>query len=142
MNTQLEPTQPAEPLPVSVRLIQETKARHVAELELLRSMAGIIDKVPESIALKCSIYKESLDFNNLLRDEALTVITALAAGKWTKEVNLPDPSMVDYNTEIDGKKVRLWAAAPPDSCRVIEVEEIVPETRIVRRKLVCSGSEA
>jgi len=29
----------------------------------------------------------------------------------------------------------------PDSCRVIEVEEEVPATKIVRRKLVCSGPE-
>ena len=82
-----------------------------------------------------------LDFNQLSREESLTVMKALKAGDWTKSANGYDSATIDYNTEINGMKVRLWAAAPPDSCRVIEVEEEVPATKIVRRKLICSGPE-
>ena len=123
------------------RKIAEAKARYTQELEMLMRMAGVIDNLPEHIAEKCCIYSDYLDFNSLSREESIAVISTLKAGKWTKSVNQCWPEMIDYNTEIDGVKVRLWAAAPPDSCRVIEVEEEVPATKIVRRKLICSGSE-
>jgi len=126
---------------MSARVIQEARARHKAELDMLYKMAAIIDQMPWRIADKCCIYSDYLDFNGLTRQESVDVMLMLKAGKWTKSVNLANPEMIDYNTEIDGMKVRLWAAAPPDSCRVIEVEEEVPATKIVRRKLICSGPE-
>ena len=143
MNTQpeSEPASPEKPLSMVARKIAEAKARYVAELDMLTRMAGVIDGLPEHIAEKCGIYNEYLDFNQLSREEAITVIGMLKAGKWTKSVNAYSPETIDYNTEIDGVKVRLWAAAPPGSCRVVEVEEELPATKIVRRKLICSDSE-
>jgi hypothetical protein len=149
MNTQLEPLseqlrqlecKAPEPT-MSAQKIQEAKARHKAELDMLYRMAAVIDDLPYCIARKVSIYNDYLDFNGLTREESVTVMLALNAGKWTKSANVCSPDTIDYNAEIDGMKVRLWAAAPPDSCRVIEVEEEVPATKIVRRKLICSGPE-
>jgi hypothetical protein len=142
MNTpEAEPASPEKPQSMVARKIAEAKARYAQELDMLIRMAGIIDNLPEHIAEKCCIYNEYLDFNQLSREQALTVIGMLKAGEWTKSVNACMPELIDYNTEINGIKVRLWAAAPPDSCRVVEVEEEVPATKIVRRKLICSDPE-
>jgi hypothetical protein len=142
MNTELETTEaaqpPEKPQSMVARKIAEAKARHQAEIALLNRMASIIDSLPEHIAQNCYIFSDYLDFNSLSREQSLEVISTLKAGKWTKSVNQCSPDTIDYLTEINGVKVRLWAAAPPDSCRVIEVEEA---TKIVRRKLICSGPE-
>jgi hypothetical protein len=145
---EVAPAPPEKPLSRSARIIEETKARHKAELDkqqaqlaMIYRMAAIIDSLPEDIAEKCHIFGDYLDFNGLSRQETLLVISMLNAGKWTKSVNGCDSETIDYVATIDGMKVRLWAAAPPDSCRVIEVEEEVPATKIVRRKLICSGPE-
>ena len=124
------------------RKIDECRARFVTELKMLMRMSTVINSLPESIGQKCAIYNDYLDFNGLTRDEVLVAMMMIKAGKWEKSVNLADSAMIDYNAVVGGMKIRLWAAAPPDSCRIIEVEEEVPATRIVRRKLVCSGSEA
>ena len=124
------------------RKLAEAKERYTRELDMLMRMADVINSLPEDIAAKCCIYNDYLDFNQLSRQESLTVMKTLNAGKWAKSANGWDTATIDYTAEIDGMKVRLWAAAPPDSCRVIEVEEEVPATKIVRRKLICSGPEA
>ena len=147
MNIESEPevaaSPPEKPQTIVARKIDEARARYTRELTMLMRMADVINSLPEDIAAKCCIYNDYLDFNQLSREESLTVIKALNAGDWTKTPNLYDSERpaIDYNAEINGVKVRLWAAAPPDSCRVIEVEEEVPATKIVRRKLICSGPE-
>ena len=134
-----EPVPPPEkPQSMVARMIKEAKARHKVELGMLKKMGELIDSLPEEIASKCCIYNQYLDFNSLSREQSLAIIRTLNAGKWTKTVNDYSPDTIDYNTEINGVKVRLWSAAPPDSCRIIETEEEIPATKIVRRKLVCS----
>jgi len=145
MNIESEPEvapAPEKPQSMVARKLAEAKERYTRELGMLMRMADVINSLPEHIAEKCCIYNNYLDFNQLSREESLTVMKTLSAGKWTKSPNGYDSATIDYNAEIDGMKVRLWAAAPPDSCRVIEVEEEVPATKIVRRKLICSGPEA
>jgi len=140
MNTESEPevAPPEKPMSMVARKIEEAKTRYERELDMLVRMAGVINSLPEHISERCCIYNDYLDFNQLSREESLTIMKTLSAGKWAKSVNNYDSTTIDYNTEIDGIKVRLWAAAPPDSCRVIEVEEEVPATKIIRRKLICN----
>lgn len=137
MNT-TEASPPLLKISMTFLKIEEAKARHAAELAMLYRMAEIINSLPVIIAEKCSIFSDYLDFNGLTREETLAVISSLKAGKWVKTANNAFPETIDYNTEIDGMKVRLWAAAPPDSCRIVEFEEEVPATKIVRRKLICT----
>jgi hypothetical protein len=118
--------------------LREAEETYKREIGLLARMSIIIDSLPDDIADKASIYCGILDFDRLTREQSLRVISTLAAGRWKKSVNDSLPETIDYETQIDGLRVRLWSAGPPDSCRVIEVEEIVPETKIIRRKLVCS----
>jgi hypothetical protein len=121
--------------------LEQAKESHAREIELLLKMSSMIDKLPDEIADKCGVYGAQIDIDNLTRSESLIVIDTLKAGKWSKTVNPSMPDKIDYETAIDGVTVRLWAAGPPDSCRVIEFEEEVPATKIIRRRLVCSGGE-
>ena len=121
--------------------LEAAKESHAREIELLLKMASMIDKLPDDIADKCSVYCKQIDIDNLTRSESLVVIDTLKAGKWAKSINHSMPDKIDYETTIDGVTVRLWAAGPPNSCRVIEVEEEVPATKIIHRRLVCSGEE-
>lgn len=123
-------------------LIERQEADHRHKISLLQSASRILDKVPEAILEKVTTFGRVIDFNNLTREESLQVISALNAGKWEKSINDAYPDKIDYQTTIDGVMARLWAAAPPDSCRVVEVEEIIPEQRVMKRKLICSEPKA
>lgn len=139
--TELPPETPAPiapPLKGVAKKIAEARDRHAQEIDLLLRMADIIDKLPDAIADKCHVYMGQLDIDTLTREESLQVIGALHAGKWSKTVNSSMTEKMDYETTINGVKVRLWAAGPPDSCRIVEVEEVIPATKIVHRRLVCT----
>jgi hypothetical protein len=92
------------------------------------------------------MYGGMVDFDNLPHKEVIAVVRALG-GKWNKQKS-SEFGRIDYQTEIDGVTVRCWQGEPPPSCRIIEVEEHVPEVVIpakvipasVRKvkKMVCS----
>lgn len=130
------------PLKGVAKKIAEAKERHAREIELLEKMGSLIDKLPDDIADKCNVYGVQIDIDSLTREQAVSVMGILHAGKWTKNINATQPTAIDYETTIDSVKVRLWAAGPPNSCRVVEFEEELPATKIIRRRLVCSDKEA
>lgn len=86
-----------------------------------------------------------MDFDRLPHKEIVKVVRALG-GKWKKTPGHIE-NTINYQTEIDGKVFRCWSGEPPPSCKIIEVEEHVPEqvipasTRKVR-KLVCQPDVA
>lgn len=94
--------------------------------------------LPLAILKKATWCYRTLDFDNLTRDEVETVL-GCHLGKWSKT---PNQDCMDYSTKTaDGLHIRLWMAAPPDSCRVIEYQEVrpaQPETIVIRRKLLCT----
>ncbi len=68
----------------------------------------------------------NIDFDNLPHKEVIKVVRAFG-GKWKK---IPSPSKVgriDYEATIDGVAIRCWQGEPPPSCKLIEVEEHIPE---------------
>lgn len=136
----LEALKPKPVGPAAIK-IATVKEAHAKEMRVLEGMAAILTRVPQHLLDKAHVYCEQLDFNNLTRAEAVEVMQALGAGKWRKESNEAYPTCIDYIAVIDGWTVRLWAAGPPESCRIIEVEELVPATTRTVRKLVCSGKE-
>ena len=122
--------------------IKEMKQRHRRELDSLAALEAVFTRIPLALRGKCCFYGTTqIDLNNLTRSESLSVISAMNAGRWIKSVNPSFSELIDYETTIDGVKVRLWCAAPPDSCRIIEFEEILQAMVVVRRKLVCSEKE-
>lgn len=93
------------------------------------------------------MFGDQIDFDKLTHKEVIQVIKALG-GKWKKEVNAQLKETVDYTQDIDGMRVRCWQGQPPPSCRIVEVEEVipahtvqVPEQKRVIRKMVCSGQD-
>lgn len=105
---------------------------------------ALISLLPEDLQWKAEIYSNTqIDVNNLEHDEALLVMRALNAGRWErKESGIG--GKLDYVAKIDGWTVRLWAAGPPDSCRVVEEEyEIpaVPASIGKRTRVICNKAE-
>ncbi len=84
---------------------------------------------------------DQVDFDRLEHADVVKVIRVVG-GKWKKEKG--DGTDVHYNSagEFDGFKVRCWNGKPPPSCKIVEVEEYVPEQIIpasIRkvRKMIC-----
>ena len=105
------------------------------KVEWLRQHREKLAEVP-----KISIgWMDTIDFDNLTHSEVIQVIQALG-GTWSKELNA-DKTKVDYTATIDGESVRCWAGEPPPSCRIVQVEEVIPaqpaRTQMVS-KLVCN----
>ena len=108
-------------------------------------LMGALDRFPqlESFADCISFHYDgnSLDFDWLSHERSIEVIKALG-GKWNKQLNPGDASTIDYTTEIDGVKFRIYGGQPPPSCKVIEEVVVVPshytpETTKVVRRLQC-----
>ena len=83
---------------------------------------------------------QQIDFNNVTHQDTVKIIRTLG-GKWKKAPSSM-PSKVDYETEMDGLKLRVWAGDPPPSCQIVVVEELVPEVVVpahVRKvnKMIC-----
>lgn len=102
---------------------------------------ALISRLSEDLQCKAEIYSSTqIDINDLEHDEALRVMRALSAGRWERKESGVEGKL-DYTTEIDGWTVRLWAAGPPDSCRVVEEEyEIpaVPASIGKRKRVICN----
>lgn len=86
-----------------------------------------------------SCVSDRVDFDNLPHKKVIAVIRALG-GKWSKEP--AGDNRINYEAEIGGMKVRCWQGEPPPSCRIVEVEETVPEVVIPAhvkkvRKMIC-----
>lgn len=105
---------------------------------------ALISLLPEDLQWKAEIYSNTqIDINNLEHDEALLVMRALNAGRWERKESGVGGKL-DYVAKIDGWTVRLWAAGPPDSCRVVEEEyEIpaVPASIGKRTRVICNKAE-
>jgi len=112
--------------------------RHLETIKKIDGRAHILARVPERLIDKCYFYgSDQLDFDNLSRDDAVAVMVAMKAGTWTKAANPTHPTQIDYEATIDGFKIRLWAAGPPDTCRIVDYEQIIPARVIKGRRLVC-----
>lgn len=104
----------------------------------------IYEKLSERLKKRFAGLGYYFDLDKCSREEVLEAMELLKAGKWKKS-NSSAEGCLDYSAEINGVTVRLWGAAPPGSCRMVELIEEVPAqpatTRVVR-KLICSGDEA
>lgn len=84
----------------------------------------------------------SLDFDNLSHPDALRVMHALRAGRWERKEGGQEGTL-DYVATINGVRVRLWSAQPPDSCRIVEEEYDIPASKGTRKRVICAkGAQA
>lgn len=122
----------------------EIKALHGQIRDLQKRVEWLIEhqtsleKLPDG-----AFYSGGLDFDRLPHKDIVQVIRTLG-GKWKKEpVN---ENKITYATEIDGLQVRCWSGEPPPSCKLVEVEEHVPEKvipahTVKKTKLVCNPAQ-
>lgn len=117
----------------------EIRARDEFAVKCIPIMALLPEELKERASLVSASNGGYLDLDNLNREEVSTVMHILSAGRWERQPSSTE-GCIDYTATVQGVKVRLYAAAPPNSCRMIEVEEVIPaqpEQRVKRRKLVC-----
>ena len=118
-----------------LRLVDEIRQRGKS-IRWLRRNRQKLDQVPDSAYFSNGY----LDIDHPEHSTTIKLIKAIG-GKFKKEPGHV-PNSISYTGELDGVQVRAWSGKPPPSCRIIEVEEYVPEVTIpasVRKvkKMVC-----
>jgi hypothetical protein len=89
------------------------------------------------------VTRSNFDIDYLNRDAVLEVLRKMG-GTW-------DKTPADYGAKMNyvrrekfhGRTVKLCAAEPPPTCRVVEEEVVIPaqpEQRVMRKKLVCTDT--
>lgn len=118
----------------------------------LQKHRAVLESLPSAAA--CG---DIVDFDFLNHKEVIGVVRALG-GKWQKSSNphaeaptREKGQSIDYQSTVDGVRVRCWGAEPPPSCRIVEVEEVipahdipaqhVPEKRVKVKKMICTGKD-
>jgi len=123
--------------------IKQVRQRIERDEKIIEALNLIAERLP-SLECSHSVQIAGIDFDRPTREQTLEIIRGLAAGKWVKSVNY-DGDKLNYvnDTMFAGLSLRIWASPPPPSCRIIEIEEDVPEQIVAAhkkkvRKLVCS----
>lgn len=119
------------------RLLKATRDSIAARIALVEKAESVLLRLPANLIEKAMVTSETIDLDRLTHDEVAEAMKYLGAGRWEKKLSGID-GCIDYTGTVDGQGVRLWAAAPPDTCRIIETEEVVPATTRIVRKLVCA----
>jgi hypothetical protein len=112
--------------------ISEWIKRHAAQLNRLAEN-GIVP----------SLFYGNFDFDQLSHEKVIHVIQEFP-GRWVKTLNATG-AHIDYTLNVDGRQLRCYMGEPPPSCRIIEVDEVVPaqpETIRKVKKLECGPEQA
>jgi hypothetical protein len=121
------------------RLAEERKAM----VALQEYLAGRDCELETTII---SLYS-SIDFDNPSRSDVEKLLTVLEGTKWVKS-KLIGTTKLNYESVqpvVDGRKLRLWAAQPPGTCRMVEEKVVIParpERTEVRMVLHCEPEAA
>ena len=118
---------------------EKLKAELQTEIDRANELMAKLDRLPglEKLELEAVRYVNQIDFDKLTHPQVVEVIKAVG-GKWSKT---PDEGgTINYETTIEGIKLRMWRGEPPPNCKIVEelVEEPAQPARMVtRRRLVC-----
>jgi hypothetical protein len=93
--------------------------------------------IPDIDGMMISACDEWIQISSPNREDVLSVMRALSAGRWEREVSSADSTKIDYETKIDGFRVLLFCAEPPESCSIIEETIEIPAKTITRKTIVC-----
>lgn len=111
--------------------------QRVEFIRWLRRNRKKLEDVPEG----ATFWNGRLDLNYPKHKETIKLIKTIG-GKFKKEPGAKE-NTIDYIGQLDGVPVKVWCGDPPPSCRIVEVEEHIPE-RIVPahtvkiKKMVCT----
>lgn len=97
--------------------------------------AAILDRLPDKIVPNTQVVYGNLMIYHATREDVVAIMSALSAGKWTKEMH--SPTTLTYKGVVDGIPVEIYDVPPPDSCVIVETQEEVPAFTRTVRKLVC-----
>ena len=84
----------------------------------------------------------TIDFDRPDHTTATKIMRHFKMSRWSKDY---DEDKITYvSAERNGIQLRVWRSAPPDSCKLIAYDEVVPaqmvEAHTVRKfKLQCKG---
>lgn len=132
--THSQPTEVPEAIQIAVA---ERKARQEKELEFFLRASLVMNKFPEHLRDRPTIFADDITMFSATREEVVEIMATLKAGRWEREVSPNDPSKLNYTGTVDGVPVMLFGCEPPPSCKIVEVEEEVPAHVRKVRKLVC-----
>ena len=82
----------------------------------------------------------TIDFDYPGRNQVIDLITHMKAGKWDKEVSASEGRMDYKNKTLISMPLRIYAAEPPPSCKIVEVPVEIPATparTVMRKTIVC-----
>lgn len=121
------------------RTLEEERKKLTAALSLCDKAAVIMELLPKEIIPSCIIHYDTSELLifHLSREQVKEAMSALHAGRWEKRINPVNGTRLDYNAEINGVKIQIFSAPPPESCQIIEHEEEVPAHRKITRELIC-----
>jgi hypothetical protein len=111
----------------------------ITRLEKLQAFNAVHGEFIDTLECSVSLCGWSFDFDNPTREDVVKILQHFP-GKWDKELH--DATHINYTSQEQhqGFHVRCYNSPPPPSCKLVEVEELVPaiEARTVKRlKLQC-----
>lgn len=130
-------TAPIERRPAVAEALALKKSETNAALAFYAKCEFILSLLPDEIIPKFTTFDDHLIAYSCDRDDVLQIMKSLHAGKWTKALNNAYADKIDYNGIVNGIRIELWGAAPPESCQIVEVEEEVAAHTKKVRTLVC-----
>jgi hypothetical protein len=130
--------------------IQETLDSIDSQIERLKKQREAVVLIGEKLSdypeqVGISTFMNFVDFDNPTRAQAVKLITHLKTGKWDKEPSSVE-GKINYtnSTFVPGVTLRIYAAEPPHSCKVVEVDVEIPAQparTVKQKKLVCKDHE-
>lgn len=116
----------------------------IKRLQITRANVVMVgDKLAHIPGLDIVAWQNYVDINNPTREQSVEVIKALGVGKWQKSASFV-AGKIDYvnTTFLPDTNIRLWSSEPPPSCKLVEYDELIPETVIPAHtekkfKMVC-----
>lgn len=86
-------------------------------------------------------YPTCIDIEYPGRKAVVDLITHFKAGKWDKELSGVEGKINYLNKTLLSLPLRIYAAEPPPSCRIVEEDTLIPAqpARVIKRKkVVCT----
>lgn len=114
-----------------------------SQREALVLLASKLNTFDEQLSV--STHGDYIDFDNLKRGQVVKLLSHLKSGKWKKEPGY-ESGKINYINEtfLPDTKLRLYAAEPPASCKLVEEEIEIPAQPARKEKrirLVCKDHE-
>jgi hypothetical protein len=123
-----------EPSPAHIRCEywREELRQAIATLDKIEA---IMEPLPADMIDHCDPSGGYLQLSNLDREQVKVALSRIHPGRWEKEQN---GTTINYRGIVNGIRVLIFAAQPPEACRIEERIVDVPAHTKIERVLVCA----